>query len=233
MSRRAALRREPSSDRSHAGSSGSRSGRARVSAAGAPSRSVGDVSDRGAFPSSRFEPPVARFGVAARREARGESAAPSDRAASMSARAAVRDGNGPRTSGNPSSFVRSSSTTTHVPDWGSIVKRPSRLSHRPPPSRLSDADSAMPPSINERRAVPPGDPRRHHEGDARRPGDPRRHHHEGDARRPHMSGATSLTKEMAGIAPSRSISSHGRHRSRRPPVESRSPPTDLTASSSG
>ena len=138
------MRLGPSRDFNQAGSSGARSG-FELAVGAATFDDFAFVLDR--------EP--------ARREARGELTSPSDRAASMSARAAVRDGNGPRTRGSPSSSVRSPSTTTHVPDWGSIVKRSSRLCQRPPPRRFRDPDSAMTASIGHEMDDAAGSPLRH------------------------------------------------------------------------
>ena len=63
------------------------------------------------------------------------------RASAMAALAAVSVGYGPRTRGRPSSSVCSASTMAHVPDCGSIVKRSSRVCHRPPPRRRRPSSS--------------------------------------------------------------------------------------------
>ena len=81
---RAAVRLGPSRDLSQAGSSGARSG-FEVAVGGATFEDFAFVLDR----------------EVASREARGELASPSDRAASMSARAAVRDGKGSPHQGQP------------------------------------------------------------------------------------------------------------------------------------
>ena len=65
------------------------------------------------------------------------------RAVAMAVFAAPRLPYGPRTSGSPRSSVCSASTTTHVPDCGSIVNRSSRVCQRPPPSRLRDSSLSV------------------------------------------------------------------------------------------
>ena len=78
-------------------------------------------------------------------------------AVSIASLAAVSDGNGPRTSGRPNSLVWVVSTMTHVPDCGSIWNRPSLVSQRPPPSRVSAsafAIDAVSPSLPVGRVEP-------------------------------------------------------------------------------
>ena len=86
------------------------------------------------------------------RSASGDSTGPCSLAVSIASLAAVSEGNGPRTSGRPNSLVWVVSTMTHVPDCGSIWNRPSLVSQRPPPSRVSASGFAID-------AVSPTDPR--------------------------------------------------------------------------
>ena len=89
-------------------------------------------------------------GDSASLDAWGETAGPASRAAAMASLAAFRLPNGPRMSGSPSSSICSASTTTHVPDCGSMEKRVSRVSQRPPPSRLSEPSSGLALAIPSR-----------------------------------------------------------------------------------
>ncbi len=84
-----------------------------------------------------------RFGLASMRAANGDCGGGCSRARAMASFAAPSDANGPRTSGKPSSSVWVASTTIHVPDWGSMLKRSSRVCQRPPPTRRSGSASDM------------------------------------------------------------------------------------------
>src|SRR5206468_10858622 len=89
-----------------------------------------------------FAPAVGSARARSIRSASDDVAGPSPRATSIASRAAPSDGNGPRTSGSPNSLVWLVSTITHVPDCGSIWKRPSLVSQRPPPRRRSGSGFA-------------------------------------------------------------------------------------------
>ena len=84
-----------------------------------------------------------RFGAASMRAANGDGGGGCSRASAIASFAAPSDPNGPRTSGRPSSSVWVASTTIQVPDWGSMLKRSSRVCQRPPPTRRSGSASDM------------------------------------------------------------------------------------------
>jgi hypothetical protein len=79
----------------------------------------------------------------AARAASGDAGASAARAAPIPAFASVSERNGPLTRASPRSSVCSASTTTHVPDWGSIVNRSSRVCQRPPPRRFRAGSSSV------------------------------------------------------------------------------------------
>ncbi len=143
-------RTTPSASRTPAASSCSMSRRARPRSRGVSAEIQRGSGAGGGGSGSAFAAWVALdFPVAVgpavflNRSASGDSGAAVPRAASTAALASVRERNGPRTRGRPRSSVCSPSTRTHVPDWGSIVNRSSRVCQRPPPSRLSEPASSV------------------------------------------------------------------------------------------